>query len=127
MQKKDFNYIKNNFNFANDFASLFRNKRIIANIVEQDDCIVGWVVYKLFKDKIKIVKFAFSNKDIFDFILSKMTTKSVKYIDVNISEYDLKMQLLLKENGFLALDCIKVNDVYFYNFSKKINEFRKDI
>lgn len=117
MQRKDFNFIKKNSN--SNFSSLFRNKRIIANVVEKDEIIVGWVVYKLFKYKIKIVKLAFSNQEIFDFILSKLITKSINTIDISVSEYDLKMHLLLKNNDFKAVDAIKVNDIYFYKFSKQ--------
>jgi hypothetical protein len=120
MQRKDFNFIRNNFSSTKDFDHIFKNKKIIANVVEQDGNIVGWIAYRLFKDKIKIVKFAFKTEQIFDFILSKLVLKSINNIDINISEYDLKMHLLLKNSEFKAISSIKVNDVYFYKFSKQI-------
>jgi len=120
MQRKDFNFIRNNFSSTKDFYHIFKNKKIIANVVEQDGNVVGWVAYRLFENNIKIVKFAFKNEQIFDFILSKLVLKSISNIDINISEYDLKMHLLLKNSEFKAISSIKVNDVYFYKFSKQI-------
>ena len=120
MQRKDFNFIRNNFSSTKDFYHIFKNKKIIANVVEQDGNVVGWVAYRLFENNIKIVKFAFKNEQIFDFILSKLVLKSISNIDINISEYDLKMHLLLKNSEFKAISSIKVNDVYFNKFSKQI-------
>ena len=120
MQRKDFNFIRNNFSSTKDFDHIFKNKKIIANIVEQDGNVVGWIAYRLFENNIKIVKFVFKNEQIFDFILSKLVLKSISNIDIDISEYDLKMHLLLKNSEFKAVSSIKVNDVYFYKFSKQI-------
>ena len=99
MQKKDFDFIKNKVESKQDFVSVFINKKVIAHIVEYNNDILGWIVYKIYKNKIKIIKLGFKNEEIFDFIIKKISSKN--HIEVSVSEYDLKTHLLLKNSGFL--------------------------
>ena len=64
MQKKDLDKVEDKENFE----ILLKNNRTIANVVEFEDSIKGYIIYKLFKDKIEIIKLYFSNNEIFEFI-----------------------------------------------------------
>lgn len=118
MKKKDFDFLRNKVETMQNLVSIFDNKKIIANIVEQNDNIIGWVVYKLHKENIKIIKLGFKNEEIFDFIIEKISSK--KNVQIAVSEYDLGTQILLKNSGFFAANIVKSNDIYFYNFIKKL-------
>lgn len=118
MQKKDFDFIKNKVESKQDFVSVFINKKVIAHIVEYNNDILGWIVYKIYKNKIKIIKLGFKNEEIFDFIIKKISSKN--HIEVSVSEYDLKTHLLLKNSGFFVEKTTKQNEIYLYNFVKKI-------
>lgn len=118
MKKKDFDFLRNKVGTMQNFISIFSNKKIIANIVEQNDNITGWVVYKLHEENVKIIRLGFKNEEIFDFIIKKISSK--KNVEIAISEYDSVMQSLLKNSGFFAANIIKSKDIYFYNFIKKL-------
>lgn len=113
MQKKDLEKINN----KSDLVGLLKSSRIIANVVESEEEILGWIVYKLLEDKIKIAKISFTNEEIANEILECLIAKnSEKQIEVAVSEYDLKFQLILKENNFLAKQIKKINQSDFYIF-----------
>jgi len=118
MQKNDFNKINSNSKLK--LKKSLKNKKIIANIVEYKNNILGWIFYELNKSKeVKITNIAFSNKEVFNFILENLYNKN-KNIEICISEYDLKMQLILKESNFLFIESIKNKDAYYYKFRKEI-------
>lgn len=116
MEKRDFDKINSNNKL--DLKKSLKNKKVVANIVEWEDNIFGWIFYEIFNKKIKITKIAFVEKEILNFILENLFKKN-KTIEISISEYDLKMQLALKENGFLFVESIKNNDIYYYKFRKE--------
>jgi hypothetical protein len=116
MQKKDFDKINSSSKL--DLKKSLRNKKIVANIVEFEDEIFGWVFYELLSKKIKLKKIAFSSEKILNFILENLLKKN-KIIEISISEYDLKMQLALKNYNFLFIESIKSGDIYYYKFRKE--------
>ena len=64
MQKEDLNKIGSESNFI----ALLKGTKTIANVVESDGDILGWVVYKI-EDKIKIIRIAFDEDNTASFIL----------------------------------------------------------
>lgn len=113
MQKKDLDKIKN----RKDLVDLLKSNRTIANVVESNEEILGWIVYELLNNKITIAKISFTNEEIADEILECLTTKHPeKTTEVAVSEYDLRFQLILKRNNFLAKQVKKVNQSDFYIF-----------
>jgi hypothetical protein len=106
MQKKDLDKVSET---KKDFEILLNNNRTVANVVEFEDSILGYIIYKILKDKIKVIKVVFSNDDILDFIIEKIKKKS-KLIEMPASEYDLDLHLLLKSKNFLATRIEKNQD-----------------
>jgi hypothetical protein len=113
MQKKDLEKIKN----RKDLVALLKSNRTIANVIESNEEILGWIVYELINNKITIAKISFTNEEIAEEILECLTIKHPEKItEVAVSEYDLKFQLILKKNNFLAKQIKKINQSDFYIF-----------
>jgi IS1 family transposase len=125
MQKKDFEYI-NKKTSSDSFLFLFRKKQVIANIVEKKGKIVGWVAYKLLRNKVKIVKLGYNNKETFSFIMSKINEFDIKkrsFVEIMISEYDYNSHLIFRDSGFVASNVINHKDCCYYIFRKNRKEF----
>lgn len=113
MQKKDLEKISN----KKDLVGLLKSDRIIANVVEYNEEILGWIVYKLSDNKITIAKISFANEEVANEIMECLIKKSSeKQIEVIVSEYDLKFHLILKQNDFIAKGIKKMNQSDFYIF-----------
>lgn len=112
MQKKDLSKL----NDSTSFKNLLKDSRTIANVVEVDDKILGYVVYEISNKKIKIIKISFLNNEIFDFIINKIKSKSNYLIEMAICEYNLNLQLLLRDSNFIAKRIEKINQGNFYIF-----------
>ncbi len=112
MQKKDLSKLDDYRSFKN----LLKDSRTIANVVEVDDKILGYVVYEILNKKIKIMKISFLNNEIFDFIISKIKSKFNYLIEIAVCEYNLDFQLLLKDSNFIAKRIEKINQDNFYIF-----------
>lgn len=114
MQKKDLEKLGNK---SEDFVSLLKSNRTVANVAEAEGEILGWVVYKILNDKIKILKIGFRNDNTVDFIMKQLfNKKDKKLIEILVSEYDLKMQIILRKTGFLAIEIKKTSCGDFYKF-----------
>jgi hypothetical protein len=114
MQKKDLEKLGNK---SEDFVSLLKSNRTVANVAEAEGEILGWVVYKILNDKIKILKIGFRNDNTVDFIMKQLfNKKDKKPIEILVSEYDLKMQITLRKTGFLAIEIKKTSCGDFYKF-----------
>lgn len=114
MQKKDLEKLGNK---SEDFVSLLKSNRTVANVAEAEGEILGWVVYKILNDKIKILKIGFRNDNTVDFIMKQLfNKKDKKPIEILVSEYDLKMQIILRKTGFLAIEIKKTSCGDFYKF-----------
>jgi hypothetical protein len=121
MQKKDLQKVakssKDPTEVRNSFKSLLNQTKTVANVAELDDEILGWVVYRLDKDKLKIVKIAFKDDRTVEFIIENMRNRAKnKSIQVDVSEYDLRLQLLLKKFSFTVVKTKKINESDFYTF-----------
>jgi hypothetical protein len=113
MQKEDLNKIGN----ENNFTSLLKESRTIANVVESDGDILGWVVYKI-EDEIKIIRIAFDDESTARFIFNTMKKKfPSKPILITVSDRDLKMHLLLKDENFIAFDVKRSEEFDLYSFT----------
>lgn len=112
MQRKDLLKVSN----KKDFNELLSKTKVIANVVELDDEILGWVVYRLCKDKLKIIRIAFKDDKTMEFIIENIRKTKNKQIQAAVSEYDLRLQVLLRKFGFKAIEVKKVNQIDFYIF-----------
>ena len=112
MQKEDLNKIGSESNFI----ALLKGTKTIANVVESDGDILGWVVYKI-EDKIKIIRIAFDEDNTASFILKTIKKKfPSKPIHITVSDRDLKMHLLLKSENFIAFDITRSQEFDLYSF-----------
>jgi hypothetical protein len=115
MQKKDLDKISN----KEDLLFLLKNNKIIANVVESNEEVLGWIVYKSLEKKVRIAKMSFTNEEIANEIIDYLINKNPnKKIEVAVSEYDLRFQLILKQNNFIAKEIKKIQDSDFYIFTR---------
>lgn len=115
MQKKDLaNMSEKN---RKEFINLIKNKNTVANIVESKNGISGWMVYKVYPEVVVISKIGFKNEEIAEFMINNLIDKKGKRIvEAKVSEYDLRMQIILKDLRFVAKEIITINQVDFYKF-----------
>jgi hypothetical protein len=115
MQKKDLDKINN----KEDLLFLLKNNKIIANVVESNEEVLGWIVYKSLEKKVRIAKMSFTNEEIANEIIDYLINKNPdKKIEVAVSEYDLRFHLILKQNNFIAKEIKKIQDSDFYIFTR---------
>ena len=119
MQKKDLDKFSDKN--KNDFLELISYKNVVANVVETEGKISGWIIYQVFKDFVKISKIGFRNEEVAEFMINKLKSKKgKKTLEIIVSEYDLRMQLLLKDLNFTLTNtshCSQSNvDLYKFLF-----------
>lgn len=124
LERFDVNEIEN---FCKDISSLIK-KLSSANtfgiVFENNNNIVGYLMYKSLKKKIKIINLVVHQ----DFRRSKVGSKMMEYvfdkqkekdIEALVDEQNLPMQLFLKNHKFLATEIKKNNEANYYKFVRK--------
>lgn len=113
---KDITSLIKKLSFANTFGIVF----------EKDNNIVGYLMYKSLKTKIKIINMVVHN----DFRRIKIGSQMINYlvdqqkekdIEAIVDEENLTMQLFLRNHKFLATEIKKNKDANYYKFIRKHN------
>ena len=112
MQLRDLDKISN----CEEIVELLSCRDVVARVVELDEKISGYIIYRISKNKIKISKIAFINDEVARFIVENLKTKKQKNIEITISEYDLRTQIILKNLGFLFENSKKIDNIDYYKF-----------
>lgn len=115
MQKQDFNKVLT-LSKKKNLKNLLKNHKTIANVVEIENDVVGFIIYNINKNNIEIISIYYDNENVFNFIIEKITNKFAIPIVIDVSEYNLNLHLLLKNKNFLAKSINKINDTDHYRF-----------
>lgn len=117
MQKKDLSKLRN----EKSLNKFLKSNRIVANVVEFNNEILGYVVYEIVEKTIKIKKIYFLNDEIFDFIIDKIKNKFQSLIELAVCEYDLDFQITLRSSNFIAtrIEKTKKGNFYIFEWEKK--------
>jgi len=99
-----------------NIKSLLKSHRTVANVVELENDILGFVIYNISKNNLDIISIYYDNKEAFDFIIDKITNKFNYPISIEVSEYNLDLHILLKSKNFLAKSIEKTAKEDFYKF-----------
>ena len=123
MQEKDLSKINN------DKMKFYLQKpNIIANVLEveedsQQQSLLGIIVYRITRKKAKIIKLSFVDNDAAEFMLSRIlaqSSSSKRFVEVLVSEYDLRLQCILRRMDFFAKEIKKFGQTDFYKFIGKL-------
>lgn len=97
-----------------DFLRCHRCRNCIGMVVEQADCVVGFMIYELHSHGIHILNFAVDpaarNRGVGSAMLDKLTSKlgeRRRRLTLAIRETNLPAQLFFSRHGFLATKVVK--------------------
>jgi ribosomal-protein-alanine N-acetyltransferase len=98
-----------------DFIRCLRQRNCIGMVAEQDDRIVGFMIYKLHKNRLHVLNFAVAAEyrrqgigaAMVTKLASKLSTGRRDSIGLEVSEANLPGQLFFKSQGFRAVSVIR--------------------
>lgn len=118
-----------------DFVSHLRQRNCIGMVIEEDEIIVGFMVYELFKNRLQIINIAVHpdhhRKGICTEMIQKLQNKlsyqGRRKLEIMVSDAFLPMHLALRKSGFR---CVKVKRREFgeddgYVFRYEVNKNAK--
>ncbi len=121
------------FEFAwteEDFLCCLRQRNCIGMVAEQDDRIVGFMVYELHKDRLNILNFAVAadvrrlgiGNQMVTRLIDKLSQQRRKEILLEVRERNLSAQLFFKHQSFRAVRVLRghyddtAEDAYIMQF-----------
>ena len=116
-----------------DFIRCLRQRNCIGMVAEQDDQVVGFMIYELHKNRLHILNFAVSKelrrqgigKAMVGKLLSKLSHERRNRIMLEVRETNLDAQLFFKGLGFRAISVLRdfyddtVEDAYLIQYRYK--------
>jgi len=98
-----------------DFVRCLRQRNCIGMVAEQDDDIVGFMVYELYKTRLHILNFAVHQDQrrsgigtaMVEKLKSKLSHQRRNRIVLEVRETNLEAQLFFKQQDFLALSVLR--------------------
>jgi ribosomal-protein-alanine N-acetyltransferase len=99
----------------NDFLRCLRQRNCIGMVAEQNDRIVGFMIYELHKTRLHILNFAVSSryrrtgvgKQMVTKLVGKLSTQRRNRILLEIRETNLAAQLFFRSCGFRAVSVLR--------------------
>jgi [ribosomal protein S18]-alanine N-acetyltransferase len=98
-----------------DFIRCLRQRNCIGMVAEQDDQVVGFMIYELHKNRLHILNFAVASenrrqgvgKAMVSKLLSKLSHERRNRIMLEVRETNLDAQLFFKQIGFRAVSVLR--------------------
>ena len=106
------------FEFAwteDDFIRCLRQRNCIGMVAEQDDQVVGFMIYELHKNRLHVINFAVAQqvrrqgvgRTMVGKLLSKLSHERRNRIMLEVRETNLDAQLFFKQIGFRAVSVLR--------------------
>ena len=113
-----------------DFIRCLRQRNCIGMVAEQDDKVVGFMIYELHKNRLHILNFAVGSQSrrqgvgnaMVSKLLSKLSHERRNRIMLEVRETNLEAQLFFKHLGFRAISVLRdfyddsVEDAYLMQY-----------
>jgi ribosomal-protein-alanine N-acetyltransferase len=98
-----------------DFLRCLRQRNCIGMVADQDDRVVGFMIYELHKSRLHILNFAVSaqarrqgvGSQMVEKLVGKLSSQRRSRILLEVRETNLAAQLFFRENGFRALSVLR--------------------
>lgn len=121
--------IENDWN-EEDFIRCLRQRNCIGMVAEEEDQVVGFMIYELHKNRLHILKFAVAQahrrtgigQAMINKLLGKLSHERRNRIMLEVRETDLVAQLFFKSVGFRAISVLRdfyddtVEDAYLMQY-----------
>lgn len=106
-----------------DFLQVLKKSNCIGMVAEDDDeAVIGFVIYELHSRKVVVINIAAESEDAFGVMIAKLKTKvdGTRRTRLYIDSHDSKLHqhLLLKEAGLRAVSVCGDEHVFVYRFEK---------
>ena len=98
-----------------DFVNCLRQRNCIGMVAEQDDRVVGFMIYELHKTRIHVLNFVVAKdcqrqgvgSQMIAKLTAKLSTQRRSRIVLEVRETNLSAQLFFRENGFRAVSVLR--------------------
>lgn len=98
-----------------DFIHCMRRRNCIGMVAEDDDRVVGFMIYELQKSRIHVLNFAVADdyrrrgvgSQMIAKLISKLSSQRRSRLILEIRETNLPAQLFFRENGFRAVSVLR--------------------
>ena len=98
-----------------DFIRCLRQRNCIGMVAEHDDRVVGFMIYELYKTRIRLLNFAVSadsrrcqvGSQMVSKLVAKLSAQRRTRIALEVRETNLPAQLFFRENGFRAISVLR--------------------
>ena len=98
-----------------DFIRCLRQRNCIGMVAEQDERLVGFMIYELHKTRLHILNFAVSEdatrrgvgQQMVDKLISKLSSQRRTRITLEVRETNLDAQLFFRDCGFRAVSVLR--------------------
>jgi [ribosomal protein S18]-alanine N-acetyltransferase len=98
-----------------DFIRCLRQRNCIGMVAEQDDRVVGFMIYELHKTHIHVLNFAVANRDrrrgigrqMIAKLIAKLSLQRRSRILLEVRETNLAAQLFFRTSGFRAVSVLR--------------------
>lgn len=118
--------------FEEDFIKCLRQRNAIGMVAESGERIVGYMIYELFKTKLKIINFAVDSdfhfrgigRQMAEKLIDKLSSERRVRISTTIRETNLPAQLFFKKMDF---KCIRIDKKHYDDNDEDAYYFVHDI
>lgn len=98
-----------------DFIRCLRQRNCIGMVAEQDDCLLGFMIYELHKTRLHILNFAVAGdatrrhvgRQMVEKLISKLSSQRRTRITLEVRETNLPAQLFFRDCGFRAVSVLR--------------------
>ena len=98
-----------------DFIRCLRQRNCIGMVAEQDDGLVGFMIYELHKTRLHVLNFAVADeatrrgvgRQMIDKLISKLSGQRRTRITLEVRETNLSAQLFFRDCGFRAVSVLR--------------------
>ncbi|MDG2012080.1 MAG: ribosomal protein S18-alanine N-acetyltransferase [Pirellulaceae bacterium] len=113
-----------------DFIRCLRQRNCIGMVAEYDDKVVGFMIYELHKNQLRVLNFAVRpdirkagiGRQMIDKLIGKLTPQRRNRIILEVRETNLAAQLFFRKSGFRAVSVLRdyyddsTEDAYVMHF-----------